>query len=101
LQLPLGLVYEAFFSPRALFVFWPLWLGSISGRLPFYSSPLPPVGRVLYVDLLAPYVLLDYLLIVDDVLADPYLLLDLRALLDHVLFLYDRHKDLVLTDVGL
>src|ERR687889_342156 len=43
-------------------------------------------GGVLDVYLLAPYVLLDYLLVLDDVLADPQLFLDPRTLLDHNLF---------------
>ena len=83
LQLPLGLlekifVSPRFFSPRAIFLRSTFWIGS-SGRFPF--SPPPRRGRVLYVYLLAPDVLLDYLLVLDGVLADPYLFLDHRTLL--------------------
>jgi hypothetical protein len=82
LQLPLGLLYKAFspprfFSSRAIFVRSPFWLGTL-GCFPC-SSPPPRCGSVLYVYLLAPYVLLDYLFVLDGVLADPYFFLDYRA----------------------
>src|SRR5215216_4237432 len=70
------------------------------GRFPF-SSPPPRCGGVLYVYLLAPYVLLDYLLVLDGVLANPYLFLDHRALLGDDLLLNHRHGDLVLADLCL
>src|SRR5918998_1142882 len=67
LQLPLRFVYYAFFRcflcPRSSFR-----LGCL-----FRFCFAAPLGLVLYVDLLAPYVLLDDLLVLDDVLADPYL----------------------------
>src|SRR5829696_1710288 len=70
------------------------------GRFPF-SSPPPRRGGVLYVYLLAPYVLLDDLLVLDGVLAHPYLFLHHRPLLGDDLLLNHRHGDLVLTDLGL
>src|SRR5215217_4649954 len=80
LQLPFRLLYKVFvsarlFSPRALFLRSPFRLGS-SGRFPCSSPPLRR-GSVLYVYLLAPYVLLDNLV------------------LGH------RHSDLVLADLCL
>src|SRR5215217_4754175 len=61
LQLPFRLLYKVFvsarlFSPRALFLRSPFRLGTLS-RFPC-SSPPSRRGRVLYVYLLAPYVLL-------------------------------------------
>src|SRR5215207_5259651 len=67
----------------------------------FSLAPPPRCGGVLYVYLLAPYVLLDYLFVLDGVLANPYLFLDHRALLDDNLVLGHRHLDLVLTDLCL
>src|SRR5918997_3257505 len=94
LQLPLRFVYYAFFRcflcPRSSFR-----LGCL-----FRFCFAAPLGLVLYVDLLAPYVLLDDLLVLDDVLADPYLLLDHRPLLYYNLFLDHRYLDLVFADLG-
>src|SRR5215207_157214 len=67
----------------------------------FSLAPPPRCGCVLYVYLLAPYVLLDYLLVLDGVLANPYLFLDHRALLGDDLLLGHRHGDLVLADLCL
>src|SRR5215204_6425056 len=104
LQLPFRLLYKVFvsarlFSPRALFLRSPFWLGTLS-RFPC-SSPPSRGGRVLYVYLLAPYVLLDYLLVLDGVLAHPYLFLDHGPLLDDNLVLSHRHSNLVLADLCL
>src|SRR5918994_1494356 len=60
-----------------------------------------PLGLVLYLYLLAPYVLLDYLRLFYNVLADAHLFLEDRALLHHNLFLGYRHHDLVFSDLGL
>src|SRR5215208_6683587 len=59
------------------------------------------LGFVLYLYLLAPYVLLDDLRVLYNVLADAHLFLDHRALVHNDLFLGHRHHDLVLTDLGL
>src|SRR5215217_7174586 len=67
----------------------------------FSLAPPPRCGCVLYVYLLAPYVLLDYLLVLDGVLANPYLFLDHRTLLGDDLLLGHRHRDLVLADLCL
>src|SRR5829696_9270174 len=67
----------------------------------FSLAPPPRCGGVLYVYLLAPYVLLDYLLVLDGVLANPYLFLDHRTLLGDNLLLNHRHGDLVLADLCL
>src|SRR5215211_6917689 len=58
-------------------------------------------GRVFDVDLFLADILLDDLLVLDHVLANPQLFLDHRMLLDHNLFLNHRHTDLVLADLGL
>src|SRR5919112_6309909 len=63
--------------------------------------PAAPLGFVLYLYLLAPYVLLDYLSVFHNVLADAHLFLDHWALVHNDLFLCHRHHDLVLTDLGL
>src|SRR5215204_3983133 len=60
-----------------------------------------PLGFILYLDLLAPHVLLDYLRVFHNVLADSHLFLDHRALVHNDLFLGHGHHDLVLTDLGL
>src|SRR5215207_4541903 len=104
LQFPFRLLYKVFvsaclFSSRALFLRSPFRLGTL-GRFPC-SSPPPRRGSVLYLYLLAPDVLLDYLLVLDGVLADPYLFLDYRAFLDDDLILGHRHRDLVLADLCL
>src|SRR5215203_5531641 len=67
----------------------------------FSLAPPPRCGGVLYVYLLAPYVLLDYFLVLDGVLANPYLFLDHRTLLGDNLLLNHRHGDLVLADLCL
>src|SRR5215213_6030783 len=59
------------------------------------------LGFVLYLYLLAPYVLLDDLRVLYNVLADAHLFLDHRALVHNDLFLGHRYNDLVLTDLGL
>src|SRR5918995_6958807 len=64
-------------------------------------SPNRSLGPILYVDLLLAHVLLNNLLVLDSVLADPKLLLDHGALLGDDLFLYHRHRDLVLADLRL
>src|SRR5215212_1974136 len=62
---------------------------------------LPAPGcLVVYVDLLAPYVLLDDLLILYSILAHPYLLLGHWTLLGYDLLLGHRHAYLVLADLG-
>src|SRR5215203_3509176 len=104
LQLPFRLLYKVFvsarlFSPRALFLRSPFRLGTLS-RFPC-SSPPSRRGRVLYVYLLAPYVLLDYLLVLDDVLANSQLFLDYGPFLDDNLILGHRHSNLVLADLCL
>src|SRR5215203_3506267 len=104
LQLPFRLLYKVFvsarlFSSRALFLRSPFRLGTL-GRFPC-SSPPPRRGSVLYVYLLAPYVLLDYLLVLDDVLANSQLFLDYGPFLDDNLVLGHRHRNLVLADLGL
>ena len=57
-------------------------------RLLFQAAPLEaPVaalGLVLYLDLLAPYVLLDYLRVFHNVLADAHLFLDHRMPISQV-----------------
>src|SRR5215216_90868 len=60
-----------------------------------------PLGFILYLDLLAPHVLLDNLRVFHNVLADAHLFLDHRALVHNDLFLGHGHHDLVLTDLGL
>ena len=65
------------------------------------EAPAAPLGFVLYLDLLAPYVLLDYLRVFHNFLADAHLFLEDRALVHNDLFLGHRHHDLVLTDLGL
>src|ERR687898_2729620 len=60
-----------------------------------------PLGLVLYLYLLAPYVLLDYLRLFYNVLADAHLFLEDRALAHNDLFLGYRHHDLVVSDLGL
>src|SRR5215217_1000090 len=55
---------------------------------------------VLYLYLLAPYVLLDDLGVLHHVLADADLFLDDRTLAHHDLFLGDGHHDLVLAYLG-
>src|SRR5215204_3316623 len=104
LQLPFRLLYKVFvsarlFSSRALFLRSPFRLGTL-GRFPC-SSPPPRRGSVLYVYLLAPYVLLDYLLVLDDVLANSQLFLDYGPFLDDNLILGHRHRNLVLADLCL
>src|SRR5215208_7233511 len=63
--------------------------------------PTAPFGLVLYLYFLAPYVLLDNLRVLNNVLADTDLFLYDRALLHNDLFLYDRYNDLVLADLSL
>src|SRR5919112_6541128 len=63
--------------------------------------PAAPLGFILYLDLLAPYVLLDYLSVFYNVLADAHLFLEDRALVHNDLFLGYRHHYLVLADLGL
>src|SRR5829696_211298 len=104
LQFPFRLLYKVFvsaclFSSRALFLRSPFRLGTL-GRFPC-SSPPPRRGSVLYVYLLAPYVLLDYLLVLDNVLANSQLFLDYGPLLDDNLVLGHRHSNLVLADLCL
>src|SRR5215203_4571888 len=60
-----------------------------------------PLGFVLYLDLLAPYVLLNYLPLFHNFLADAHLFLEDRALVYNDLFLGHRHHDLGLADLGL
>src|SRR5215212_4950149 len=64
--------------------------------LPEAAAPLvaaaAPLGFILYLDLLAPYVLLDYLRVFHNFLADAHLFLEDRALV---------HNDLVGSDLGL
>src|SRR5918995_1358503 len=64
-------------------------------------SPAAPLGFVLYFDLLAPYVLLNYLCVFHNLLADANLFLEDRALVHNDLFLGYRYHDLVLADLGL
>src|SRR5215208_1084766 len=59
------------------------------------------LGFVLDVDLFAPYVFLDDLRVLHNVLADAHLFLDDRALAHDDLFLSHRHHNLVLADLGL
>src|SRR3712207_1035871 len=59
-----------------------------------------PLGCVLYLYLLAPYVLLDYLCVLNYVLADAHLFLGHGALVDNDLFLCYGHNDLILAYVG-
>src|ERR671920_2082004 len=59
------------------------------------------LGLVLDFYLLAPYVFLDDLRVLYNVLADAHLFLDHRALAYNDLFLGHRHHNLVLTDLGL
>src|SRR5215211_3533994 len=71
---------------------------------PDLSVSLPaeaPLGRIVDIDLLAPYVLLDRLGVLNYVLADPYLLLGHRPLLHHDLFLGNGDAYLVVSDLGL
>src|SRR5829696_1962570 len=70
---------------------------SFAGRLAGAASG----GIVLYVYLLAPYVLLDDLGVFDHVLADADLFLGHGALAHDDLFFGHRHHDLVLSDLGL
>src|SRR5829696_6879662 len=60
-----------------------------------------PLGFVLYLYLLAPYFLLDYLRLFYNFLAHSHLFLEDRALVHNDLFLGYRHHDLVLSDLGL
>src|SRR5215213_7945695 len=73
--------------------------------LPEAAAPLEaaaaPLGFILYLDLLAPYVLLNYLRLFHNVLADAHLFLEDRALVHNDLFLGYRHHDLVVSDLGL
>src|SRR5215211_134312 len=59
------------------------------------------LGLVLYLYLLAPYVFLDDLRVLYNVLADANLFFGHWALADDDLFLGHRHHDLVLADLGL
>src|SRR3712207_4014191 len=59
-----------------------------------------PAGLVVYVDLLAPYVLLNDLCVLHHVLADADLLLHHGALLHNDFFFGDRHADLFVAYVG-
>ena len=68
-------------------------------RVPLEAAA--PLGFVLYLDLLAPYVLLDYLSLFHNVLADAHLFLEDRALVHNDLFLGYRYHDLILADLGL
>src|SRR5215213_795112 len=76
----------------------------LADDLPEAAAPLEaatPLGFVLYLHLLAPYVLLDYLRVFHNFLADTHLFLEDRALVHNDLFLGYRHHDLVLADLGL
>src|SRR5919112_788627 len=74
---------------------------------PLASPPAPlvaaaaPLGFSLYLDLLAPYVLLNYLRLFHNVLADALLFLEDRAIVHNDLFLGYRHHDLLVSDLGL
>src|ERR687897_563303 len=76
----------------------------LADTLPEVAAPLEaatPLGFVLYLYLLAPYVLLDYLPLFHNVLADAHLFLEDRALVHNDLFLGYRYHDLVVSDLGL
>src|SRR5215212_6347781 len=60
-----------------------------------------PLGFILYLDLLAPYVLLNYVRLFHNFLADAHLFLEDRALVHNDLFLGYRYHDLVVSDLGL
>src|SRR5215212_5482749 len=60
-----------------------------------------PLGVVLDLYLLAPYVLLNYLPLFHNFLADAHLFLEDRALVHNDLFLGYRYHDLVVSDLGL
>src|SRR5215203_3517167 len=64
--------------------------------LPLQSGTAAALGGVFDVDLFAPYVLLDDLGVLHNVLADADLFLGHGALVDHDLFLGDGHGHLVL-----
>src|SRR5215213_5660564 len=66
-----------------------------------YLEAAPPLGFVLDLDLFAPYVLLDYLPLFHNVLADAHFFLEDRALVHNDLFLGYRYHDLGLADLGL
>src|ERR671912_215249 len=68
--------------------------------LPLQSGAAAALGVVLDFDLFAPYVLLDCLGVLHHVLAEADLFLGHGALVNHDLFLGDRHGHLVLTDLG-
>jgi hypothetical protein len=65
------------------------------------ALPRGPGGLVVYLDLLAPYVLLYDLCVLNHVLADPNLFLGHRTLLHHYLFLGEGDTDLVFAYLGL
>src|SRR5215213_9764457 len=76
----------------------------LADDLPEAAAPLEaatPLGFVLYLHLLAPYVLLDYLRLFHNFLADAHLFLEDRTLVHNDLFLGYRHHDLVVSDLGL
>jgi len=67
----------------------------------FAPSPCGGSRLVVYLDLLLAEVLLDYLLVLHNILADAHLFLDHRPLLDHHLFLEHGHRYLVFPDLRL
>src|ERR687897_859103 len=76
----------------------------LADTLPEVAAPLEaaaPLRFVLYLYLLAPYVLLDYLSVFHNVLAHSHLFLEDRALVHNDLFLGYRYHDLVVSDLGL
>src|ERR671912_555080 len=97
----------------------PFWAGSLCSERPKQGghaalADVPPeglplqsgaalgaaLGVVLDFDLFAPYVLLDCLGVLHNVLAEADLFLGHGALVDHDLFLGDGHGHLVLADLG-
>src|SRR5215203_6510299 len=68
--------------------------------LPLQSGTAAALGGVFDVDLFAPYVLLDCLGVLHNVLAEADLFLGHGALFDHDLFLGDGHRHLVLAYLG-
>src|SRR5215212_10243966 len=74
---------------------------SLAEGLPLQSGAAAAFGGILDVDLFAPHVLLDDLGVLHNVLADANLFLGHGALVDHDLFLGDRHGYFALAYLGL
>src|ERR687889_1046539 len=109
-----GVVVRRLFASSLVSQSGPFWAGSLCSErpkqgghaaladaspegLPLQSGTAAALGGVLDFDLFAPHVLLDCLGVLHNVLAEADLFLGHGALVNHDLFLGDRHGHLVLT----